>query len=251
MTGKASISVVVPAYNEAGNIGPTVTKLYRFLQPRFHPFEILVVDDGSVDGTSDAVKATVEKERLQPAAVKTIRHHKNLGYGAALCSGFYAAVCELVLLYPGDGQFDVEEVGTLVAAMAEIPAAELAIIWPYRTRRVEGLRRKINERLYHWLIAIVFGVQLRDIDCGFKLYRRTLFAHLPPLTSRGALIDAEILVHCRRLGVTIREVPVIHLLRRQGDQTGATLRVILYMFVELFRFKLRLKKQKYQEVTKK
>jgi dolichol-phosphate mannosyltransferase len=229
---------VIPAFNEADNIARTLGDLQRVLKSDGIGFELIVVDDGSRDPTSDQARRAAEGLGLKGDAFRLLRHPANRGYGAALTSGFREARREWVLLYPGDGQFDVAEIGRLKALASAEQGERPVVVWPYRQNRAEGWRRVLNAALYRLLIRAVLGVAVRDIDCGMKLYERRLFAAIPPLTSAGALIDAEILFHCRSRGVRVVETSVHHLPRRAGAPTGANWWVILRMFRELLRFRL-------------
>jgi glycosyltransferase involved in cell wall biosynthesis len=223
--------VAVPAYNEAGNLARVVTGIVTHLRGRF-PFEVVVVDDGSRDATAEVL---ADLTRRHPE-VRAIRHAVNRGYGGALRSGFAASRGAVVCLYPGDGQFDFAEVDLL------LPLLDRAdIVAPYRERRSDPFIRKVNEVLYNLLIRLLFDLRVRDIDCGFKLYRGDVLRSIP-LESDGALIDAELLVKARRRGHVIVQRGVTHRPRLEGQQTGANLAVILRMFRELARFYLLLRR---------
>lgn len=238
MSKREGISVVIPAYNEAENISPLLVELYHFLETRFRDFELLVIDDGSVDGTMQLAEATPRQAKLDPLKIKVIRHEQNRGYGGALRTGFYSARHEQILLYPGDRQFVVDEIQLLLEEAKKVKGKDPYVIWPYRARRAEGGLRRLNAALYHRLIGWALGVDgVRDIDCGMKLYHRDLFNRIPKLISEGALIDAEILTHCRKLHISIRQLPLTHVARRAGTATGANLRVIVQMFTELRKFR--------------
>ncbi len=195
--------------------------------------EVIIVNDGSTDTTQEVA---VRLARQYPS-VRVIHHDTNRGYGAALRSGYYAAKNEWVCLFPGDGQFDIREIERFLPLTDEYD-----VINGYRQKRADPPHRLLNAFLYKMLIRILFGIKLRDLDCGFKLIRRRLFNDIR-LSSNGAFIDAEFFVLARALGCRIGEVGVTHYPREHGAPTGARLAVILRMFKELWEFRKCMKKE--------
>jgi glycosyltransferase involved in cell wall biosynthesis len=163
-------------------------------------------------------------------------HHKhNLGYGAALQSGFKTATKELVFYTDGDGQFDINEMPPLLSLMEQYD-----IVSCYRLNRRDPIIRKINGWCWTRLVCLMFGLKIRDIDCAFKLYKREIFDKIE-MSSTGALIDAEILARAVRKGYRITQKGVHHYPRTSGQQTGASIRVILRAFKELFKLQSRIR----------
>jgi len=226
-----SISVFFPCYNEQGNVGRTVGKALEVLEKLNADFEAIIVDDGSSDNTGRIADEIAGRDRR----VKVVRHQRNLGYGAALQSGFKAATKELVFYTDGDGQFDINEMPPLLALMEGYD-----IVSCYRLNRQDSLIRKINGWCWTMLVCLMFGLKIRDIDCAFKLYKREIFNKIE-LSSTGALIDAEILARAAREGYRITQKGVHHYPRTAGVQSGASLRVILRAFKELFKLQRRIR----------
>jgi len=220
-----SISVFFPCYNEQENVGRTVEKALEVLERLNADFEVIIVDDGSSDGTGQIADEIAGRD----GRVKVVHHEGNLGYGAALQSGFKAATKEFVFYTDGDGQFDINEMPSLLALMERYD-----IVSCYRLNRQDSLIRKINGWCWTRLVCLVFGLKIRDIDCAFKLYKREIFDKIE-LSSIGALINAEILARAARKGYRITQKGVHHYPRTAGKQTGANLRVILRAFKELFK----------------
>ena len=164
-----------------------------------------------------------------------MHHPTNLGYGAALQSGFKAATKELVFYTDGDGQFDINELPPLLPLIKQYD-----IVSCYRLNRQDNLIRKLNGWAWTKLVCFLFNMKARDIDCAFKLYKREIFDNIR-MSSRGALISAEILARAVRKGYTIAQRPVHHYPRTAGVQTGAKLRVILRAFRELFKLAYEIK----------
>ena len=219
-----SISVFFPCYNEQGNISGLVEQALDVLEKLKADFEVIIIDDGSSDDTGKIADGLADGNDR----VKVVHHQTNLGYGAALQSGFKAATKELVFYTDGDGQFDIKEMPGLLDLMEQCD-----IVSCYRLNRQDNLVRKINGRCWTKLVCLVFGMKIRDIDCAFKLYKREIFDTFK-LVSTGALIDAEILARAVRKGYRVVQQGVHHYPRTAGAQTGANLRVILRAFKELF-----------------
>ncbi|TSA53029.1 MAG: glycosyltransferase family 2 protein [Planctomycetaceae bacterium] len=226
-----SISVFFPCYNEQENVGRTVEKALEVMQKLNADFEAIIVDDGSSDGTGRIADEIAGRD----GRVKVVHHEGNLGYGAALQSGFKAATKELVFYTDGDGQFDINEMPPLLALMERYD-----IVSCYRLNRQDSFIRKINGWCWTMLVCLMFGLKVRDIDCAFKLYKREIFNKIE-LSSTGALIDAEILARAARKGYRITQKGVHHYPRTSGEQSGASLRVILRAFKELFKLQRRIR----------
>jgi glycosyltransferase involved in cell wall biosynthesis len=226
-----SISVFFPCYNEQENVGRTVEKALEVMQKLNADFEVIIVDDGSSDGTGQIADEIAGRD----GRVKVVHHEGNLGYGAALQSGFKAATKELVFYTDGDGQFNINEMPPLITQMEQYD-----IVSCYRLNRQDSIIRKINGWCWTRLVCLMFGLKIRDIDCAFKLYKRQIFDKIE-LSSTGALIDAEILARAARKGYRITQKGVHHYPRTSGAQSGANLRVILRAFKELFKLQSRIR----------
>jgi glycosyltransferase involved in cell wall biosynthesis len=227
-----SISVFFPCYNEQDNVARTVQQALTVLENLNADFEVIIVDDGSSDATARIADEIADGN----SKVKVVHHPTNLGYGAALQSGFKAATKQLVFYTDGDGQFDINEMPSLLPLMAKYD-----IVSCYRLKRQDPIVRKINAWCWTKLVCLLFGMKIRDIDCAFKLYRRQIFDNIE-LSSTGALIDAEILARATRKGYSITQKGVHHYPRIAGEQTGANLKVILRAFRELFRLHRRIRR---------
>jgi glycosyltransferase involved in cell wall biosynthesis len=228
-----SVSAVMPAYNEEDNVGPMIEAMVATIAALTDDYEILVVDDGSRDGTAQKVKEFAQKY-LQ---VRLVQHKVNQGYGAAVFTGFTSSTKDLIFFTDSDRQFDLGEIHKLFTLLEE---ADLVV--GYRAPRRDPFMRKLNGWGWSALVTILFGYTARDIDCAFKLFRREIIDKIgDQIASRGATFSAEFLVRANRAGYTIREVPLAgHRPRVAGSQTGARLDVILRAFRELVRFRRQL-----------
>jgi putative flippase GtrA len=219
-----SLSVVLPAYNEEQVIASTVEQVTHELANLTRDFEVIVVNDGSTDGTGAALSALQKLDKH----VRVLTHTRNQGYGATLADGFAAATKVLTFFMDSDGQFDIRE---LKRFLCLIDAYDAVI--GYRVKRQDTWMRKLNAWGWKLVVRLALGVRVRDIDCAFKLLR-TDFLQRHPLETRGAMINAELLYRLKVSGCTLREVGVRHLPRRGGRATGANLHVIGRAFRELF-----------------
>lgn len=229
----SSISVVFPAFNEEANIELSVVAARRAMSKFFGPdkIEIIVVDDGSTDRTREVL----DRLSARYPQVQAIHHAKNKGYGAALRSGLYAARNELIFFSDSDMQFDLNEIERLLDFIEDYD-----IVAGYRGDRADPFGRRFNAWGWNMLVWMVLGVNVRDIDCAFKLFRRDVFTKIQ-LSSVGAMINTELLARAVQQHLRIKEVPVSHYPRYAGEQTGANLRVIARAFRELLAMQGRLR----------
>ena len=220
----ASLTVILPAFNEEQNIGTLIELARRVLPDLAETWEIIIVDDGSHDATGAICDASPTEYRRE------FRHHStNRGYGAALKSGIIAAKHDLIFFTDSDGQFDLKELRQLIRW-----SDEYQIVAGYRKKRRDPPHRLINALAWKVLVRIVLGVNVRDIDCAFKLFRREVFNRVQ-IRSVGAMVNTEVLAQAMRLGMRIHEVEVTHFPRQHGKPSGANVRVILKAFLELIR----------------
>ncbi|MCU0725451.1 MAG: glycosyltransferase family 2 protein [Planctomycetes bacterium] len=219
----SGISCFLPACNEEGNIARTVGEALAVLPAVAHECEVIVVDDGSRDGTA----AVAEGLAAGDPRVRVVRHPANRGYGQAVRSGLRAGRLEWLFLTDGDGQFDFADLPR-VAALAPGHDAVLG----FRRKRRDTFLRRLNGVAWTLLMDLLLRLRVRDVDCAFKLLRREVVAGLP-LRSRGAMISAELIARLRRRRARIAEVPVAHRPRLAGTSTGGNPRVILRAFGEL------------------
>jgi len=220
-----NISIFFPAYNEAENIKETVLKAKKVIEPIFSDFEIIIVNDGSADRTGEIAEELAKKDRR----IKVVHHPKNLGYGAALVSGFNASQKDLVFFTDCDLQFDISEIKKLLKYIPEYD-----VVIGYRSPRRDSFMRLVNAWGWKWLNRFLFDLKVKDIDCAFKLFKKEAIKSIE-IKSRGAMISAEMLIKLFQKGCKIKEVPVRHLPRKTGFPTGAKPKVILRAFYELFK----------------
>ena len=221
------ISLVVPAYNEADNIGPLIEAAQSELQELARPWEIIIVNDGSSDQTSLCVKESMRGG----SNVLLVEHDRNLGYGAALRTGFATAQFGLICFTDADRQFELEDLRGLIERIDDCH-----LVAGVRSPRQDPWHRRVLGRLWTWGIDRAFNVGVRDLNCAFKLVRKDALSTFQ-LHSTGAFINAEIVIRMREQGFEIQEVPVRHRPRREGTQSGAKVKVIVHALGEAFRYR--------------
>jgi glycosyltransferase involved in cell wall biosynthesis len=198
------VSCVMPAYNERDVIGEAVRRMQQALERLTAGFEIIVVDDGSTDGTGRIL------DGMADARLRIIHFPENAGYGRALRAGFEAAVYPLVFFTDSDDQFDPVDLRLLLSL-----ARQGDIVVGYRNSRRDGAVRSLLSGGYNTLVRALLGITVRDVNCAFKLVRRDTLAQLG-LTSDGYAINAEMLARAARAGLRVCEVAVSHQERRSG-----------------------------------
>jgi glycosyltransferase involved in cell wall biosynthesis len=222
-----------PAYNEQRSIGATIEQVSAAAASLGVPCQIIVVNDGSRDGTGAVVRGLLNGT----PHLELVEHFPNRGYGGSLRAGFAAAVHDWIAFLPGDNQFDPRDLSRLIER-----ASDADIVSGYRATRQDALIRRMNAFGWNMAVTALFGRLSRDIDCGFKLFRRDLLQHAR-VESNGAMIDTELLAGAKARGFVIADIPVTHYPRTAGHSTGANIRVILRAFRDLVRFRMRLSRE--------
>jgi len=230
----ARLSYFFPAHNEEANVRELVAEALGTLPTLAEVFEIIVVNDGSRDATGAIAD---ELAAANPGVVRAVHHPTNLGYGAALLSGFRAAGHELVAFTDGDRQFRVADLGRLTARLGEADQPDAVV--GYRIKRADPLIRTIYARLYRFANRVWFGLKVRDVDCACKLFRRDALAGIA-VESGGAFFSAELLIKLNAAGRSIAEVGVPHHPRTAGSPTGAKPSVIFRAVRDFWSLRLRL-----------
>jgi glycosyltransferase involved in cell wall biosynthesis len=211
-----SLSLVLPAHNEAENIEIVVRQALKILPSFTDDFEVIVVNDGSRDATGDIInRLAAEDDR-----VRAIHHPRNRGYGAALTSGFEASAGDYVMFMDSDRQFDIADLALLSPFVGRFD-----IVAGFRKERQDEFHRKLFAETFNLVVRVLFGVHMRDIDSAFKVFRGDMLRSLE-LTAPGALINTEIQAKLRRQGASLVQIGVNHYPRVAGSATGGSFRVI-------------------------
>ncbi|HET8547152.1 MAG TPA: glycosyltransferase family 2 protein [Bryobacteraceae bacterium] len=227
-----SISVFFPAYNDAPSLPPLIDKTFGVLAAVAADFEVIVVNDGSADATADILEQLRSKhgERF-----RIVTHRKNRGYGAALRSGFASARKDLVFYTDGDGQYDVADLPRLLAVMAP----DVGLVNGCKTARHDPLHRIWLGRIYNQFARVVFGIRLRDIDCDFRLIRRSLLDRIR-LAATSGTVCVELVKKIELTGCRVVEVPVSHYPRQHGRSQFFRVRSLFTTFRQLLLLWVRL-----------
>lgn len=228
------LSVFFPAYNEEKNLPNTVSKAIEILKNFAAKWEIIIVNDGSSDNTGVVAEKFAEKYKN----IRVITHNPNRGYGAAFKSGLYASQYDWITFTDSDGQFDFSEIGNFFIKQKETDAD--LVIGYYLDRKV-SLGKKITSKMWEYVVFLMFGLKVHDIDCGFKLIRKKVVDTISPLESeRGAFISSEFLIKAKKAGFKIVELGVHHYPRIAGEGTGRKLNVIIKSFLDLLKLRSKL-----------
>jgi glycosyltransferase involved in cell wall biosynthesis len=204
---KYTISAFFPVYNDWGTISSMVFLVNGVLEKVAKDYEIILVDDGSRELT----KRVLEELSKKVDKLRVITRSSNGGYGAALKTGFYNAKYELIFYTDGDAQYNPEELELLVEKFSD----GIDVVNGYKINRSDPIYRKIIGRLYHYITRMMFGFTIRDVDCDFRLIRRSIFDDLK-LEYDSGVICVEMISKMTKKGYRFTEVPVHHYYRMSG-----------------------------------
>jgi len=231
MTNKHSISAFFPAYNDAGTIASMVVLTDRTLRKLTDDYEIIVVNDGSTDHTA----IVLSELETRYASLKVVLHPTNLGYGAALRTGFANSTRDLIFYTDGDAQYDVRELEILLPLMT----ADIDIVNGYKISRSDPLHRTIIGKIYCWLVKLAFQIRIRDVDCDFRLMRRSSFERIRLASSSGT-ICIELVKSLQNVGMRFAEAPVHHYHRAYGKSQFFNFKRLFKTLIDLSRLWWRL-----------
>lgn len=224
------LSVFFPAYNEEANIENTFNKSLPIIKEIAQNWEVIIVNDGSKDKTGEIAKSLA---RNYPKNVSVVTHNPNRGYGAAFKSGFYSARYAWIAFTDADGQFDFTDLKKLITRQRSTNAD--VVIGYYLGRKVP-FYRIWGSTVWQMAVYLLFGLKVKDIDCGFKLVSKKVIDTIPKLEAeRGPFISSEFLVKAKKSGFKIVEEGVRHYERTAGTATGAQLKVIISGLKDLVR----------------
>lgn len=236
-----SLSIIIPAYNEASCIEDSVSAIMRFARAYSGRSQVIVVDDGSTDSTPAIVSALLEKRSAGDPELSLICHECNRGKGAGVRTGFTQASGEIVLFTDADLSAPVSEAPLLIEPIAQgrydIVIGSRALDPSLIETHQSGIRRA-SGRVFNWMVRRIAGLKVQDTQCGFKAFRRAAAA--PAFAMQridGFAFDVELLYLATRMGLRILEVPVrwshVH------DSKVSLIHHSPQMFVELFGIRYR------------
>ncbi len=228
-----SLSVVIPAYNEAGNLESIVHHVVAELERFINNFEIVIVNDGSHDGTG----SLADRLAAEDMRISVVHHPFNIGYGGAQKSGFKQASKKWAVVVPADHQFDASDLEKFLEVCDETD-----IISSYRIKRQDPWVRSFVSGFYNRYMRIAHGVTLKDLN-WVKMFKRDIFNKID-IETHGFSVDAEIVVKAIALGYRVKQIPVTHYSRTWGNPTGVNFGNLYRTGVELLRLKGMLKRMK-------
>jgi glycosyltransferase involved in cell wall biosynthesis len=225
-TGKSGLSVFFPAYNDSGTIASLVITALHAARRLTPDCEVIVVNDGSADATAQIAD---ELARTYPE-VRVVHHPHNRGYGGALRSGFEAATRDLVFYTDGDAQYDPAEMALLWERLDD----QVDLVNGYKISRSDPFHRIVIGRIYHYTVKLLFGLRVRDVDCDFRLLRRSIFDTVA-LEKNSGVICLEMMKKIQDAGFRIAEVPVHHYHRAYGKSQFFNFRRLFRTAVDVAR----------------
>jgi glycosyltransferase involved in cell wall biosynthesis len=224
--GPPGLTVFFPALNDSGTIASMVIRAVQAASALTPDYEVIVVNDGSTDATAAIADELAERY----PHVRVVHHPANRGYGGALQTGFRTATKELIFYTDGDAQYDPAELADLWASLT--PEAHL--VNGYKINRSDPLHRIVIGRVYHHFVSILFGLKVRDVDCDFRLMRRSIFDTIQ-LEKTSGVICLEMMKKIHDAGFHIVEVPVHHYHRAFGRSQFFNFRRIFRTGVDVMR----------------
>lgn len=226
-----AISIAVMCYNEAGNLRPMVERTVKTLRGMGVSYEIMIVDDGSKDGSAPLADALAAEF---PGEVRVLHHTTNTGIGSVLIDGYRQTRGEIVAIFPADLQFAPEDFPAAYAKMSDADVVNIL-----RDTRKDPRMRSVISSFDRFLVWLLFGYSTADLH-WVKVYRRSLLERIT-IQSTTPLVDTELLVKSSRLKARMVEVALPHYPRLSGKSHGAPLRVLIKTFFDLLKLRLRLK----------
>ena len=202
------LSVFFPAYNDAGTIASLVITAVQVAGTLTPDFEVIVVNDCSQD---DTPRILDELARVYPGRVRIVHHASNRGYGGALRAGFATASKDFVFYTDGDGQYDPSEMKVLWDKMSD----DVDWVNGWKISRSDPLHRIVIGKIYHHTVKLLFGLKVRDVDCDFRLMRRSIF-DVVHLEKNSGVICLEMMKKFQDAGFRVAELPVHHYHRAHG-----------------------------------
>ncbi len=227
-----SLSVFFPAYNDAPSLPGLVRRTFAVLEKYVDDYEVIVVDDGSRDKTAEVLEML---RREYAPFLRVVTHAGNRGYGGALRSGFAAATREFVFYTDGDSQYDVGELPLLL----ELMGPETGLVNGYKLERHDPAHRVWIGKVYNFCARLLFRIRIRDIDCDYRLIRRSLLDRIS-LTSTSGTICVELVRKLELSGCQVAETGVHHYAREYGRSQFFRVRSLATTLVQLLRLWVRL-----------
>lgn len=221
----SSISIVLPTYNEAYSIAPLLKKLYRILPKVARKYEVIIVNDASQDTTAKVLEA-------QKATYKNlfVFHHKvKNGYSRSLISGFKKSKYDYIFYTDDEGKRDISELTKLVERMD----ATVDVVSGFRTHTTDKWSKKINVFLYNQCAKLLFGLRIKDMDCDFRLIRKSTLDRVNLRIPRSAF-EVDLMKKMQDKKAIFKEVPIVHVPSDDENQDMSLLKKEMKSFWSIF-----------------
>jgi glycosyltransferase involved in cell wall biosynthesis len=226
----------MPAHNESENLRWLLPHINKVLPEIAERFDVIIVDDGSTDGTGDVARTLAGELGME---LKVVRHERKSGYGKAVGDGLREADLEYAAFCDADGQLDPADLALLVPLLKDND-----LVGGWRKHREDPAFRSVVSGVFNRLVLMTFAIPVRDVDCALKIIRTDMLRRFLPLQAHSALINAELYWNVQVQGGRFAQVPVPHHPRRMGRRSGGRLIPILRACKELALIRLR----RYREV---
>ncbi len=228
----SSVTIFFPCYNDGGTIATMIIRAIQVAKTLTDDFEIFVINDGSQD---DSALILEEMTRLYPGCVRVIQEPRPSGYGGVLRKGFASSRKEWIFYTDGDAQYDPRELSVLVEHLTE----GMDMVNGYKIKRHDPVHRIWIGIAYQYFVKLIFGLGIRDVDCDYRLIRRSIFDVLT-LESKSGTITFEMVKKIQDAGFVIGEAPVHHYYRQYGTSQFFNLRRVVQTLIDLIKWWWRL-----------
>lgn len=227
---KEGVSFVLPMFNEEENIGATIAKIKSVAKEITKDYEVVVVDDASTDASVKTVEALARED----ASIKLFCLEKNTKFGGALARGLKEASKDVILYTDSDMPVTIDDI------KASLPLiAEADIVTGYsKIKKGDTVKRKIISLAYNFIVRIFFGLDIKDINSGYKIVRKSAIEGAN-FISRSPFIDVELFLYARKRGCIVKQFPLIFIQRAGGKSYISRLPVILATFRDMIKLKIR------------
>lgn len=226
-----NLSVIHPCFNEEENIKQTVQDTLAWFDEQHIDGEVIVVNDGSTDRSAVILDQLAKKEER----ILVVTHSKNQGYGLAVRSGCDAATKENIAFVDSDGQFDIRDLSRLLPHLDQFD-----FVPGRRRKRADSLIRNLFGKILGVLVFVLFGLWVRDVNCGMKVFKKSLWQSIRPIYGTEKFFNTELYLRLKKAKKTYKQIDVPHYPRRAGSPTGGSGRVMFGMMKELWNLKIKI-----------
>ncbi|MFH1593502.1 MAG: glycosyltransferase family 2 protein [Candidatus Omnitrophota bacterium] len=224
----SGVSFVIPMYNERETVSDTITKITEVAKGLTDNYEIIIANDGSSDGSGSVVDAIAKRDPF----VRPLHLAKNTKFGGAFSAGLKKARNEIIIYTDSDLPINISDIENALSILKEADAVTAYS----KVKKGETLKRVIISKVYNFLIQSLFRTGIKDINSGFKIYRKKIFSDMK-LTSKSPFIDVEIFLNAKKKGYVIKQYPIVFKHRKAGKSYISRPAVILATMMDMLRIK--------------